>query len=30
MFLFQAQKAFSIWHNVEPEINQEVIKFLKS
>ena len=30
MFLFQAQKAFSIWHNVEPEINQDVIKFLKS
>ena len=30
MFLFQAQKAFSIWHNVEPEINQEVIKFLES
>ena len=30
MFLFQAQKAFSIWHNIEPEINQEVIEFLKS
>ncbi len=30
MFLFQAQKAFSIWHNIEPEINQEVIKFLES
>ena len=30
MFLFQAQKAFSIWHNIEPEIDQNVIKFLKS
>ena len=29
MFLFQAQKSFSIWHNIEPEINQEVIKFLE-
>jgi shikimate dehydrogenase len=29
MFLFQAQKAFSIWHNVEPKIDQEVIKFLE-
>ena len=29
MFLFQAQKAFSIWHNIEPKIDQEVIKFLK-
>ena len=30
MFLFQAQKAFNIWHNVEPEINQELIRFLKN
>ena len=30
MFLYQAQKAFKIWHNVEPEINEEVINFLKS
>ena len=30
MFLFQAQKAFSIWHTIEPEINEEVIKFLKN
>ena len=29
MFLFQAQKAFSIWHNFEPKIDQEVIKFLE-
>ena len=30
MFLFQAQKAFNIWHNIEPNINEEVIKFIKS
>ena len=30
MFLYQAQKAFNIWHNVEPEINEEVINFLKN
>ena len=30
MFIFQAQKAFNIWHNVEPRIDQEVIKFLES
>ena len=30
MFLFQAQKAFNIWHNIEPDINQELINFLKS
>ena len=30
MFLFQAQKAFNIWHNVEPEINQDLFKFLKN
>ena len=29
MFLFQAQKAFSIWHNIEPKIDQDVIKFLE-
>ena len=29
MFLFQAQKAFSIWHNVEPEINKELTNFLR-
>ena len=28
MFLFQAQKAFYIWHNIEPKINNELIKFL--
>ena len=30
MFLFQAQKAFNIWHNIEPVIDQGVIKFLES
>ena len=30
MFLYQAQKAFSIWHNIEPKIDQKVIKFLES
>ena len=29
MFLFQGQQAFNIWHNVEPEINKELIEFLK-
>ena len=30
MFIFQAQKAFSIWHNIEPKIDQKLIKFLES
>ncbi len=30
MFLYQAQKAFNIWHNVMPEINEEVFKLLKN
>ena len=29
MFLFQAQKAFKIWHNIEPDINEETIKFIR-
>ena len=28
MFLFQAQKAFNIWHNIEPVIDGDLIKFL--
>ena len=28
MFLFQAQQAFCLWNNFEPEINDEVIKLL--
>ena len=30
MFLFQGQQAFNIWHNVEPEIDKELIEFLKN
>ncbi len=30
MFLFQGQQAFNIWHNVEPQINEELIEFLKN
>ena len=30
MFLYQAQKAFNIWHKVEPEVNSKVTEFLKS
>ena len=30
MFLFQAQKAFNIWHNINPIVNDHLIKFLKS
>ena len=28
MFLYQAQKAFNIWHKIEPVIDEDVIKFL--
>ena len=30
MFLYQAQKAFNIWHNIEPIIDHEPLKFLNS
>ena len=30
MFLYQAQKAFNIWHNVEPDIDEETINLLKN
>ena len=30
MFLHQAQKAFNIWHNIEPIIDHELVKFLNS
>ena len=30
MFLYQAQKAFNIWHNIEPLIDEEVLDFLKN
>ncbi len=29
MFLFQAQKAFNIWHNTKPKIDEKLINFLK-
>ena len=28
MFLYQAQKSFSVWHGIMPEINKEVINLL--
>ena len=28
MFIFQAAEAFKIWHNIRPEINEEVSKLL--
>ena len=28
MFIYQAFMAFKVWHEVEPEINNEVIKLL--
>mgnify|MGYP001593980344 CR=1 FL=1 len=28
MFIYQALAAFNIWHNIYPEINDEVIKLL--
>ena len=30
MFLFQAQKAFNIWHKIEPIVNEETIEFLNN
>ena len=29
MFMFQAQKAFNIWHNIDPKIDEKLISFLK-
>ena len=28
MFLFQAQKAFNLWHNLSPEIDRKLIGYL--
>ena len=28
MFIYQALSAFNIWHGIEPEINEDVIKLL--
>ena len=30
MFIYQAQKAFHIWHNIKPNIDEELINFLKN
>jgi shikimate dehydrogenase len=29
MFIYQASAAFNIWHNIQPEINNDVIKLLE-
>jgi shikimate dehydrogenase len=28
MFLYQAQKAFSLWHNLTPNIDDQLINYL--
>ena len=28
MFIYQAAEAFKIWHDIQPEINEEVNKLL--
>ena len=30
MFIYQAHQAFTIWHKLLPEINDEVIRFIDS
>jgi shikimate dehydrogenase len=30
MFLYQAQKAFNIWHNIKPDIDEEIINLLNN
>ena len=30
MFVYQAQLAFKVWHNILPEINNEIIDLLKT
>tara|TARA_Y100000591_G_C21846586_1_gene709079 strand:+ start:1072 stop:1866 length:795 start_codon:yes stop_codon:yes gene_type:complete len=30
MFVYQAFKAFKLWHNIEPQIDSEVLKFLSN
>ena len=30
MFLYQAQKAFFIWHNVLPEVDNETLNLLNT
>jgi len=29
MFLYQAQKAFEIWHNISPKIDNDLVEFLR-
>ena len=28
MFLYQAQEAFNLWHNIKPKINEKLIDYL--
>ena len=28
MFIYQAAEAFKLWHNIQPEINEELIELL--
>jgi len=28
MFVYQALEAFEIWHNIKPQVNNEVLEFL--
>ena len=28
MFVFQAYESFKLWHGIEPEINQDILKLL--
>ena len=30
MFLYQGQKAFNIWHKIEPAITENLLKYLKN
>ena len=28
MFIYQASEAFKLWHQIEPEINNEILQLL--
>ena len=30
MFIYQAQEAFKIWHNIEPKVKQKTLKLLEN
>ena len=30
MFVYQAFESFKMWHNIEPKINNEILKFLEN